>query len=163
MPGINGRLSLEQLDSLEQWARVLIEDDDEDEAGQQLLALLRERTELAELVLRDQDGQLRVLVQTQLDMEKLEHLNHANVKKLREAEAHGEKYRRENIELKRQLEGHGALLKKVETLLNIARTRIEDGEDPAQVAKVADGMFKAEAEKPRLFLEKVLKQTKVGT
>lgn len=153
MPQINGRLSPEQLDSLEEWARVLV-DEGEDESGNELLALLKERVELGELILRDEAGDLKVLVATQLQLEQTRRDNDSYRFEMKKAREHAKKYRLENIELKRQLEGHGALLKKVETLLNIARTRIEGGEMPDQVAQVVDKMFDKLAKKPQEVLEK---------
>lgn len=154
------RLSLDDLDSLEQWARVLIEEGDDDGAGEQLLMLLQERLELGELIRRDEGGQLTVLVHVQQELEQARRdvsSYRVSVKDAREA---CERYRRENLEMRKQLDGFAALLKKVEALLSIARNRIEDGEDPGNVAAVADGVFKQEAAKPSLHLQRMAK--KVG-
>ena len=158
-----GRLSPDQLDSLEEWARVLIDDDDED-SGNQLLMLLREREELATLVLRDQDGKLRTLVETQLRLEQVQKDFDRAREDLRGATTHAENYRQENVELKRQLEGFAELLHKVEKLLAMARDRVQQGEAPSDLARVAQRTIDQEGKKePRLLLEPRAKTTKVGT
>lgn len=156
----DSRLSLDDLDSLEQWAHVLLEEGDDDGAGSQLLMLLRERIELGELIRRDEGGQLSVLVRVQQELEQAHRDVESYRKTTKDAREACETYRRENIELRKSLDGFAALLKKVETLLSIARHRIEGGEDPGNVVDVADGVFKQEAGKPQLYLQKIAK--KVG-
>lgn len=146
-------MTLAQLDSIEQWARVLIDDDDE-EAGRQLLTLLKEREELTQLIARDPDGKLIVLVNTQRELEKKELLEAELRKQLYDAKQHAEKYRLDNIELKRKADSFAALLKKVEALLAMARDRITDGEVPTDLNKVAAATYEQEARAASVFLQK---------
>lgn len=125
----SGPLKPEQLDDIENWARAAIDDDPDDAFPSTIVQLIDENKELRELLRCDEDGQLASLVRLSKMHSELEERLKTEQQAVRQAKEQIKTLTEERDRASFRLAQYGAVLHKVEVLLNIARTRMEnDGE-----------------------------------